>query len=324
MHVETLRLYTDLVRLRSYSLAAEHHLVSQSAASQAIRKLEEDLGATLIDRSQRPFVLTPQGQAFHEACLGVLAAWELARAAVSAAETRIDGTVRLAAIYSVGVYEVSRYLHEFSSAYPEATVQLECHHSHKVLGAVLAGDADVGILSFPPHDPELTVVALKAEPMVLVCHPHHRLARRKVIKPSELRGEPFVAFEPALMIRKAIDRALRHHGVQIQVILEFDNIDTIKQAIVGGQGVSILPRPTIQAEVEMGTLVAIPIGIPDLVRPLGIIHARHRPLSPTVQRFIEVVRGAEETEPGKGRRGRGRAAGPRVPRRQALRSDRLR
>ncbi|MGH7539138.1 MAG: LysR family transcriptional regulator [Gemmatimonadales bacterium] len=308
MTLETLRLYAELVRLRSYSRAAEHHQVSQSAASQAIRKLEDELGATLIDRSQRPLVLTSQGQAFHKACLGVLAAWEQARAAVSAAETRIAGTVRLAAIYSVGVYEVSRYLQGFASAYPEATVRLECHHSHKVLGAVLAGDADVGILSFPPHDPELTVIGLKSEPMVLVCHPHHRLARRKVIKPSDLRGEGFVAFEPALMIRKAIDRALRHHGAQIQVILEFDNIDTIKQAVVGGQGVSILPRPTIQAEVELGTLVAIPIGIPDLVRPLGIIHARHRPLSPTVQRFIEVVRGSEGTKPSKGRRVRRRAA----------------
>jgi len=95
--------------------------------------------------------------------------------------------------------------------------------------------------------------------------------------------------------------------VHIQVILEFDNIDTIKQAVVGGQGVSILPRPTIQAEVESGTLVAIPIGIHDLVRPLGIIHLRHRPLSPTVQRFIEVVRGSEVTVPDKGRRVRGRA-----------------
>ncbi len=308
MTVETLTLYCDLVRLRSYSRAAEHHQVSQSAASQAIRKLEDDLGATLIDRTQRPFGLTPQGQAFYQACLGVLAAWEQARAAVSAAETRLGGTVRLAAIYSVGVYEVSRYLQEFASVYPEATVQLECHHSHKVVGAVLAGEADVGILSFPPHDPELAVIDLRAEPMVFVCHPDHRLAGRKSIKPSDLRGEGFVAFEPALMIRKAVDRALRHHGAQVRVILEFDNIDTIKQAVVGGQGVSILPRPTIQAEVELGTLVAIPIGIPDLVRPLGIIYARHRPLSPTVERFIEVVRGSEVTKPGKAGRRRRPAA----------------
>jgi DNA-binding transcriptional LysR family regulator len=308
MQLETLSLFGELVRLRSYSRAAEQHHISQSAASQAIHKLEAELGATLIDRSQRPFVLTPQGRAFHQACLAVLAAWDQARAAVSAAETRIDGTVRLAAIYSVGVYEVSRYLQEFASAYPHATVRLECHHSHKVVGAVLAGEADVGILSYPPHDPELAVIDLKAEPMVLVCHPHHRLARRKVIHPSDLRGEGFVAFERGLMIRKAVDRSLRHHGAQVRVILEFDNIDTVKQAVAGGQGVSILPRPTVQAEVDLGTLMAIPIGIPDLVRPLGIIHARHQPLSPTVQRFIQVVRGAEETAPGKGRRPRRRAA----------------
>lgn len=307
MNLDTLSLYSDLARLRSYSRAAEQHRVSQSAASQAIRKLEEELGATLIDRSQRPLALTPQGQAFHHACLSVLAAWEQARAAVSAAEPRIEGTVRLAAIYSVGVYEVSRYLQEFASAYPDATVQLDCHHSHKVVAAVQAGEADVGILSYPPHDPELTVIDLKAEPMVLVCHPQHRLARRKVVKPSELRGEGFVAFEPGLTIRKAIDRSLRHHGAQVQVVLEFDNIDTIKQAVAGGRGVSILPRPTIQAEVDLATLVAVPIGIPELVRPLGIIHARHRPLTPTVERFIAVVRGSESTKarkaPGRARRG---------------------
>lgn len=308
MQLETLGLYADLVRLRSYSRAAAQHEVSQSAASQAIRKLEEELGATLIDRSQRPFVLTPQGVAFHEACRTVLAAWEQARTAVTAAETRLDGTVRLAAIYSVGVYEVSRYLHEFAAAYPAATVQLECHHSHKVLAAVLAEEADVGILSFPPHDPELAVIDLKSEPMVLVCHPQHRLARRKVVKPSDLGREGFVAFEPALMIRKAVDRALRHAGGHVEVILEFDNIDTIKQAVVGGQGVSILPRPTVQAEVDLGTLVAIPIGIPDLVRPLGIIHLRHQPLSPTVQRFIDVVRGSSESEHDRTTQRRGRAA----------------
>ncbi|MBI4503535.1 MAG: LysR family transcriptional regulator [Gemmatimonadetes bacterium] len=307
MHLETLRLYCDVVRLRSYSRAAEQNHVSQSAASQAIGKLEEELGAALIDRTQRPFVVTPQGQSFHEACLGLLGAWERAKAAVGAAEARIDGTVRLAAIYSVGVYEVSRYLQEFASAYPAATVQLECLHSHKVVEAVLGGEADVGILSFPPNDRELVVIDLPAETMVFVCDPNHRLARRKTIKPSDLNGEGFVAFEPALMIRKAIDRTLRHQGVQVQTVLEFDNIDTIKQAVAGGQGVSILPRPTIQAEVELGTLVAIPIAIPDLVRPLGIIRARHRALTPTVERFIEVVRGSGAMKPAKRTRSRGRA-----------------
>ena len=303
MHIETLQLYCDVVRLRSYSRAAEQGHVSQSAASQAIAKLEADLGVMLLDRSQRPFVVTPQGEALYEAGLGILAAWEKARAEIAVTRTRIDGTVRLAAIYSVGVYEVTRYLQEFATAYPDATVELECLHSHKVVEAVLAGDADVGILSFPPNDRELIVIDLPAEPMVFVCHPQHRLARRKVIKPADLTGEGFVGFDQALMIRKAIDRTLRHHGVQVDVVLEFDNIDTVKQAVVNGQGVSILPRPTVQNELAVGVLQAVEIGIPELVRPLGIIHARHRPLTPTVERFVEVVRGSGS---GKAKRGKKR------------------
>ncbi len=298
MHIETLKLYSDVVRLHSYSRAAEQNHVSQSAASQAIAKLEGELETVLIDRTQRPFVITPQGQVFHEACLGLLGAWEQAKSDVAATKTRIDGTVRLAAIYSVGVYEVSRYLHEFATTYPDAHVELECLHSHKVVEAVLSGEADVGILSFPPSDREITVIDLPAEPMVFVCHPTHRLARRKTIKPSDLNGEGFVAFEPALMIRKAIDRTLRHHGATPNIVLEFDNIDTVKQAVVGGQGVSILPRPTVKNEIELGLLVGIPIGIPDLVRPLGIIYARHRPLTPTVERFIEVVKGSGRVKTG--------------------------
>jgi len=304
MHIETLKLFSDVVRLHSYSRAAEQNHVSQSAASQALGKLEGELGAVLIDRTQRPFVVTPQGQAFHEACLGLLAAWDQARASVAASKARIDGTVRLAAIYSVGVYETSRYLQEFTTTYPEASVELECLHSHKVVEAVLAGEADVGILSYPPNDRELTVIDLQAEPMVFVCHPAHRLARRKTIRPADLKGEAFVAFEPSLMIRKAIDRTLRHQGVQVDVVLEFDNIDTIKQAVVGGQGISILPRPTVKNEIDLGVLTGIQIGIPDLVRPLGIIHARHRALTPTVERFIDVVVGKKKT-PSKRRPPRG-------------------
>src|SRR5205085_9633171 len=114
-------------------------------------------------------------------------------------------------IYSVGVYEVSRYLQEFASAYPDAKVELECLHSHKVVEAVLAGEADVGILSFPPSDRELVVVDLAAEPMVCVCHPRHRLARRKTIKPAELSADGYVPLGPNLMMRTDSDRALLHH-----------------------------------------------------------------------------------------------------------------
>jgi DNA-binding transcriptional LysR family regulator len=289
MHIETLRLYCDVVRLRSFSRGAEQNFVSQSAASQAVQQLETTLGVTLIDRTKRPFVVTPEGQAFHGACQSMLEVWEKAKSEIAAVKARVDGTVRVAAIYSVGLHDVSRHMQRFMSLYPEARVQLECLHPHKVVEAVVSGAADVGIMSYPPADRTLSVVPLRAEPMAFVCHPNHRLARRRLVMPGDLNGETFVAFDPGLTIRRAVDRALRQHNVRVNIVMEFDNIETIKQAIMIAAGVSILPRHTVQKEVGIRTLAAAPIDIPDLVRPVGIIHRRQKPLSPTVTRFIELL-----------------------------------
>ena len=294
MQLEVLRLYCDVVRLRSYSRGARQNHISQSAASQSIRKLEGELGVALIDRTQRPLMATPEGKAFYVSCLGLLDSWEKAKASFGGAKARVDGVVRVAAIYSVGVHDVSRYMQHFMSAYPEARVELECLHPPEVVEAVLSGAADVGIMSYPPSDRGLTVVHLPAEPMALVCHPDHRLARRKTIRPADLNGEAFVAFDAELMIRKAIDRTLRHHEVRVKVVMELDNIETIKQAITVAAGVSILPRPTVAHEAQLGTLVVVPISIRELVRPVGIIHRRHQSVTPTVDRFIQFVQ--EEAE----------------------------
>jgi DNA-binding transcriptional LysR family regulator len=294
MHLETLRLYCDIVRLRSFSRGAEQNYVSQSAASQSVQQLESELRVSLIDRTKRPFVVTPEGEAFYGACRTLLESWEKAKAEVVAVKARVDGTVRVAAIYSVGLHDVSRHMQRFMSLYPEARVQLECLHPHKVVEAVVGGEADVGIMSYPPNDRALSVVPLRAEPMAFVCHPQHPLGRRRAVAPSDLNGEPFVAFDAGLTIRKAIDRALRQHNVRLNVVMEFDNIETIKQAIKISAGVSILPRHTVQNETGIGTLATVPLAIPGLVRPVGIIHRRHKPLTPTVDRFIQLLREASD------------------------------
>ena len=292
MHLETLRLYCDVVRQRSFSKGAEQNFVSQSAASQAVQQLEAQVGAVLIDRTKRPFVVTPEGRSLYEACRSMLESWEKAKADVAAVKARVDGTVRVAAIYSVGLHDVSRPMQQFSSLYPAARVQLECLHPHKVVEAVMTGEADIGIMSYPPLDRALTVVPLRLEPMAVVCHPNHRFARRRLLVPADLNGVPYVAFDRALPIRKAIDRALRQHGARPTIVMEFDNIETIKQAIIIDAGVSILPRHTVQKEAGVRTLAAVGFGVPDLVRPVGIIHRRQKPLTPTASRFIEMLKEA--------------------------------
>jgi DNA-binding transcriptional LysR family regulator len=290
VNLDTLRLYCDVVRLRSFSRAATASGVSQSAASQAIQQLEAELDATLLDRSRRPLTPTAEGRGFYDACRGLLAGFEKARADLAASRQRVEGTVRVAAIYSVGLHDMSRHMQPFMAAYPNARVLLECLHPHKVVEAVLNDEADLGILSYPTSSRALQVLPLREEPMMVVTHPSHPLARRRRVSPADLDGARFVAFDHDLPIRRAIDRALKQHGVKVDVAMEFDNVETIKQAIGIAAGISILPAPTVQKESEMRTLAAVELALPGLVRPVAIIHRRGRHLTAAVSRFIAQLR----------------------------------
>jgi DNA-binding transcriptional LysR family regulator len=294
VNLDTLRLYCDVVRLRSFSRGAAANGVSQSAASQSIQQLEAELDVALVDRSRRPLLPTQEGRTFYEACRALIQGFDKARADVQAARVRVEGTVRVAAIYSVGLHDMSRHMQPFMAAYPHARVLLECLHPHKVVEAVRNDEADLGILSYPVATRALEVVPLRSEPMVLVVHPAHRLARRRAVEPADLNGEKFVAFDHDLAIRKAIDKALKQHNVKVEIVMEFDNVETIKQAIGISAGLSILPRPTVVKEVGMRTLVTVPMALPGLVRPIGIIHRKSQRLAPAVARFIEQLRKSDD------------------------------
>jgi DNA-binding transcriptional LysR family regulator len=290
MTLESLQLYCDIVRLRSFSRGAAEHNVSQSAASQTIQQIETDLRVRLLDRSKRPFSVTPEGQRFYETCRAILQSYEETRAEITRGTEELAGAVRVAAIYSVGLHGMSGQMQRFLSHYPRARLRLECLHPHEVVEAVLNDEADLGVLSYPPAKRGLSIVKLHSEAIVFVSHPGHRLAKRQKITPADLNGEPFIAFEASLAIRKAIDRALRKRDVKVNVVMEFDNVETIKQAIIIGTGVSLLPAPTVAKEVAIRTLSSVPFDIPELSRPIGAIYRRNKPLGPAVSRFLEFLR----------------------------------
>jgi len=293
MNIAVLKLYSNIVQLRSFSLGAGANQISQSAASQAIQQLEGEMGVRLLDRSKRPFMLTPEGQRFYDGCQDLLAAYDRLRDSLTPQRAHISGIARVAAIYSVGIHIMSDQVRRFMALYPQAKILLEYLHPHKVVEAVLNDEADLGILAYPPKNRSLVVIPWRTETMVFVCYPTHHLARRRVLTPADLNDEPFVAFDPDLRVRKAVDRWLRTHQVRVNVVMEFDNTETIKQAISVGAGVSILPQPTLHKEVGNRTLAAIPLAPRDLSRPLGIIHRRGKLLPPSASRFLELLRRAE-------------------------------
>jgi DNA-binding transcriptional LysR family regulator len=289
MNLETLSLYCDVIRSGSFSLGAAAHRISQSAASQAVRQLEDELGAQLIDRTKRPFMVTPEGKKFFDACLTLLDGFDKAKAEISQQKTMVGGTVRVAVIYSVGLQDMGFYTQQFTTRYPQAKIRLAYLHPNAVVEAIINDEADLGILSFPIPHRSLMIIPWHDEPMVLACHRTHPLAKKRVVSAKDLVDEKFVAFEKNLPIRKAIDKALRQRGGKIDPAMEFDNIETIKQAIVINSGVSILPRPSISREIENGLVAAVPLDMPELVRPIGIIHRRQKLLTATAAKFLEFL-----------------------------------
>ncbi len=290
MNIETLQLFCHVVRLRSFSRGASEGCVTQSAASQAVRQLEEELGVRLLDRSKRPLAVTPEGEKFYRACREMLECFERVRDEIARDKRRIGGTVHVAAIYSVGLHSMGAPMQRFRSMYPEARVRLECLHPEAVVQSVLDDVNDLGVLSYPPRNRALTVLPLREEPMLFVCNLSHRLAGRKWVRFTDLSGEPFVAFDADLAIRKAIDRTLRQKNVRLEVVMEFDSVESIKQAVSIGAGVSILPEPAIQKELAMHTLRAISFEGGALTRPIGLIRRHGKDISPTAARFIEVLK----------------------------------
>jgi len=289
MNIDTLRIFCDVVQHQSFSRGATINGVSQSAATQSVHRVERHFGVQLIDRSKRPFVLTPEGQICYEGFREVLELYDSVDARVRSLRMDISGIIRVVCIYSVGLHDMSRCMQDFMRRYPKAKVRLEYLHPHRVLEAVLNAEVDLGIISYPVPSPDLNVLPLRAERMVLVCHPQHPLAQQEAITAEHLQGENFVSFDRDLSIRKEIDRYLRQRSVTIQVVMEFDNIETIKQAVAIGAGVSILPEPTVRAEIQNGTLASVRLIAPELTRPIGIIHRQRKLFTPTAAKFVELL-----------------------------------
>lgn len=297
MQLKSLKVFCDIVDLRSFSRAAEANGLSQSGASQTVHHLEDELGVKLIDRSKRPFVLTPEGQKYYAGCRDLVERYASLETEVRRGQKVVTGRVRIAAIYSVGLSHMRRCVDAFRKRHPQADVQLEYTHPDQVYDAVENDRADIGLVSFPKTSRTLEMIPWRAEPIVLVCAPGNRFATRATVTLGELDGADGIGFNPDLSIGREFDRALQEQGAALHIRMTFDNIENIKRAVEIDDGVALLPWPTVQREAEAGTLVAVPL-VPDtLTRPLGILHRRGKELGTTVKHFIAFLREDEATHP---------------------------
>ncbi len=291
MNLQTLELFCEIVRRQSFSRAARALEISQPAASQLIAHLEREIGFRLIDRGRRPLTTTPEGERYYEGCQDLVYRHRRLLDEVRRGAAERTEAVRVAAIYSVGLHTLSGSIQAFMSRYAGATVRLEYCHPSKVNAAVLDGEVDLGVTSYPHANRDLVVRPWVEEAMVFACPPEHRLAARRMMRLKDLDGERFVAFDPDLPIRRKIDQAFRAQHVRVSVLSEFDNVETIKQAVEVSQAVTILPAPSIERELQRGTLATVPVADLDLRRPVGIIHRRRQTLTRTARQFLDSLIG---------------------------------
>jgi LysR family transcriptional regulator, transcriptional activator of the cysJI operon len=271
-----LRLIRDVGQFRSVSKAAQTNEVSQSAASQMLTDLERELGVTLFDRSTRPITATPAGKLYLSFCRDVLRRQEELHSELDLLRKKLNGIARIAAIYSVGLSEMSQIEARFRARYPEAELAVAYLRPERVREAIERDEADFGLISYAESSRDIIALPWRKEEMVVAVSPDHRLARRDSIRPAEIGGEPFIGFDDNLPIQNHVERYLREHRVEVELVLHFDNLQMIKEAVAHGAGISILPRRVMLTEIKAGRLVALHLQPAELFRPLYIIHRRRR------------------------------------------------
>jgi LysR family transcriptional regulator, transcriptional activator of the cysJI operon len=284
-----LKLFKEIAQTRSMTRAAAHCGISQSAASQHVHEVESRLGAPLLDRSTRPMELTPAGRRLMEFARDVLRREEQFRRELAELKQQVEGTVRVASIYSVGLSEMSRVREQFARRYPEAQLLVEYMRPGRIYDAVLDGSVDLGLVSYPEPRRDFAVIPWREEQMAVAVAPGHPLAARAVVVPADLEGQDFIGFDEDLPIRRMQDRFLREQGVTVNLSMQFDNIQMIKEAVALGSGISILPARTMQAEIEQGRLAAVPLDAPGLVRPVGIVYRRRKKFGRAVKSFLDML-----------------------------------
>ena len=290
MQIESLKVFCDLAETTSFTKAAQINGVTQSAVSQQISSLETKFDAALIERSKKKFTLTKEGETFYKYSKQIVQSYDELRHKIQEIQNVVTGTIKVVTIYSIGLHELPPYLKKFLKKHPTVNVSVEYRRATQLYEDIISDMADIGLVAYPQKDPRLHVTSLAEDMLVLICHPDHPLAQKPRVKLSEIASHKFVAFEPDIPTRRAIDKILRDRGVEVIHAMEFDNIETVKRAVEIDAGISIVPRSPVAQEVAKKTIAMVEIEDEQFYRPLAAVHKKSKVLSPAMKEFLALLK----------------------------------
>jgi LysR family transcriptional regulator, transcriptional activator of the cysJI operon len=291
MQIENFKIFADLVETKSFSKAAKINAITQSAVSQQARAMERHFKALLIDRSQKQFQLTREGQRVYESSKDLLHSYDKLASELQEMKKVISGTIRISTIYSIGLHELPPYIKRFLVDFPSVNVRVEYRRSNLVYEDILHNSVDFGLVAFPVRTRQIEQLPFRDDRLVLIAHPNHPLAKyaSSGVDMKQLAGQRFIGFDPDIPTRKAVDQIFRENKLEIDPVMEFDNIETVKRAVEIDHGVAIVPQATVLQEQQQGSLVVISFKNKEFTRPLAILHRKGRVLTPAMKKFIETL-----------------------------------
>jgi len=199
------------------------------------------------------------------------------------------------AVPSLGLHELPPYIKEFLRTFPQVKIQVDYRRSNEVYESIAAGEADVGFVAFPSPRKGLKVETFKKDTLHVICAPGHPLLKKGPVHLPDLPQHKIISLAPEMPTRQGLDKILAARGLRFSPMMEFDNVETLKQAVEINAGIAFLPQSAVASELAKGSLAILPHQGPEIIRPLGIVSRSSRMISPAVKRFLKALKTPRES-----------------------------
>ncbi|MBL8177388.1 MAG: LysR family transcriptional regulator [Bryobacterales bacterium] len=290
MDLDQLHTFLEIVRLKSFSKAAQTCFRTQPAISAQVRQLEQEIGTALFERLGTRISLTPAGRIFADYAEQILDLRRRAQDAINELERMPRGELLIAANESTCIYVLPGVFAQFKVEFPNVQLQVDRSYGSRVVEAVLENQADFGFAQLPIDDKKLQVLKIHTDEVKMILPPDHPLAARKTVVCRDVMGVPLLLPKSGTT-RTRLNSWLESVEDMIQVSMELDSTEMIKRFVMANLGVSFLAASNCEEEVRSGRMVAVSLSPEPMVRRLALIYRRDKALSKAALGFIQVILG---------------------------------
>jgi len=292
MDINQLEVLVTVAKEKSFSRAADILGRTQPAISQAIRRLETDVGEKLFDRSSKDGTLTSAGNVLVEYAKQMLNLRKDAQSAIRELKDLHHGKVTISANEHT-VFYLLPVIRVFRQRHPYIKVEVKRGVASRIPTEIIGREVELGVISFKPHDESVKSVAVEADELVMIVAPKHQFAGRGEVSIRDLGGENFVAHNAPSPYRDSVIEMFEKYSVPLNITVELPSLEAIKRLVESGAGVALVPKLTAQAELEQGTLAGVAVKELRLERRLHIIYRRNTVLSHAAQAFLDTAKGLQ-------------------------------